>query len=110
VVLVDDYGCFYDMLSETYVNIREDIISSEAGSNIQFIFTVNPMELSMYRTDTLYRYVFTGLQGILLGGRVDSQQVFNPNMSYRERDLQLEPGNGYMFEKSSYKTIRIPEV
>lgn len=110
MVLVDDYGCFYDMLSETYVNIMEDIISSEAGSNIQFIFTVNPMELSMYRTDTLYRYVFTGLQGILLGGRVDSQQVFNPNMSYRERDLQLEPGNGYMFEKSSYKTIRIPEV
>ncbi len=110
VVLVDDYGNFYDMLSETYVNIMEDIISSEAGSNIQFIFTVNPMDLSMYRSDTLYRYVFTGMYGVLLGGRVDSQQVFNPNMSYKERDMQLDPGNGYIFEKNNYKTIRIPEV
>ena len=110
VVLVDDYGYFYDMMSEKYVNIMEEIISSEFGTNMHFIFTVNPLDLSMYRSDTLYRYVFNGQQGILLGGRVDSQQVFNPNMSYRERDLQLEPGNGYMFEKSSYKTIRIPEV
>lgn len=109
-VLVDDYGCFYDMLSEKYANIMEDIISSESGPNIQFIFTANPMDLSVYRSDTLYRYVFNGLHGILLGGRVDSQQVFNPNMSYKERDMQLEPGSGYIFEKNSHKTIRIPEV
>jgi hypothetical protein len=98
------------MLSETYVNIMENMISDEPGANIQFVFTVNPMDLSMYRSDTLYRYVFNGIHGILLGGRVDSQQVFDPNMSYKERDMQLEPGNGYIFEKSSYKTIRIPEV
>lgn len=110
MVLVDDYCSFYDMLSETYVNIMEDIVSSDAGSNIQFVFTANPMDLSMYRSDTLYRYVFNGTQGILFGGRVDSQQVFDPNMGYKERDMQFDAGNGYMFEKSSYKTIRTPEA
>ena len=47
MVLVDDYSCFYDMLSETYVNIMENMISDEPGANIQFVFTVNPMDLSI---------------------------------------------------------------
>jgi S-DNA-T family DNA segregation ATPase FtsK/SpoIIIE len=110
VVLVDDFCNFFDMLSETHRSIVEDMVSGVYGSDILFVFTANPYDLSMYRSETLYRYVFNGMYGVLLGGRVDSQDVFEPDMSYRERDMQFEPGNGYMFEKNGYKTIRVPEM
>ncbi|HEX2945636.1 MAG TPA: type VII secretion protein EssC [Clostridia bacterium] len=108
-VLVDDFGCFCDMLSEKYIDIMEEILSGNCPG-IRFIFAANPLDLSQYRSQSLYRIIFSGSQGILLGGRVDSQQVFNPNMSYKERDVQMEPGCGYMFEKSSYRAIKTPLI
>jgi len=110
IILVDDFCSFFEMLSGKYVNIMEQIVSGDF-QNVHAVFTAEPAELSRYRTKSLYRHIFNGIQGILLGGRVDSQNVFSPKMNYRERDITMDPGQGYLFEKSNnYKIIKVPEA
>lgn len=110
VVLIDGFEKFYDVMSHAALANMVSIAKNGANLSIYFIITGNPNTLTKYSNEELYRLIFSSSNGFILGGRVDSQSIFNVNMNYNQRSAQLEPGYGYMIERQKYKTVKIPLV
>lgn len=107
-VLIDNFDSFYDMISEDALNLMENILRGGAGLGVSFIVSGEPVRISRYTGSTLHSQIFNGTSGILLGGRLDSQNIFNPNMSYQQRIAQLDAGTGYLIDKGNYRIIKTP--
>ncbi len=108
VVLIDNYNSFFELISDNALNIMENLIKNGSGLGVCFVFTAHPEQLSNHTGTPLYQQVFRGLQGLLLGGRMDTQSIFDVTMDYKQRSVQLNPGCGYLIDRNSYRTIRAP--
>lgn len=108
VVLIDDFDRFFKMISDNALSYVENILSGGSGLEVYFVFTANPDKLRGFSGQPLYNYVFTGKNGILLGGNMDGQNIFNVNMSYQQRTCQYDAGIGYIIDRNDYKVIKTP--
>lgn len=108
VVLIDDFDGFFKMISDNALSYVENLLSGGSGLEVYFIFTANPDKLKTFTSQTLYNSVFTGKNGILLGGNVDGQNIFNVSMSYQQRNCQYDTGIGYIIDRNEYKVIKTP--
>jgi S-DNA-T family DNA segregation ATPase FtsK/SpoIIIE len=108
VVLIDDFDSFFKMISDNSLSYLENLVSGGSGLEVYFIFTGNPDKLGTFASQPLYSSVFTGKNGILLGGSMDSQNVFSLNMPYQQRSCQYDTGMGYLIEKNDYTVIKTP--
>lgn len=110
VVLIDDFDSFFGMVSDNALSYLENIISGGSGLEVYFIFTGNPDKLNTFTGQPLYTSVFSGKSGMLLGGSMDSQNIFNVNMSYQQRNCRYDTGMGYLIDKNDYVIIKTPLV
>lgn len=85
MVLVDNYNEFFNMISDKGLNIVENIIKNGHNLQVCFVFTANPNNLSPHVGTPLYSQVFKGMQGILFGGKMDGQNVFDVQMDYKKK-------------------------
>ncbi|OPZ88375.1 MAG: FtsK/SpoIIIE family protein [Firmicutes bacterium ADurb.Bin419] len=108
VVLIDDFDGFFKMISDDALSYVENLLSGGSGLEVYFIFTANPDKLKSYTSQPLYTSVFTGKSGILLGGNIDGQNIFNLSMNYQQRNCQYDAGTGYLIDRSEYKVIKTP--
>lgn len=108
MVLVDNYNEFFNMISDKGLNIVENIIKNGHNLQVCFVFTANPNNLSPHVGTPLYSQVFKGMQGILFGGKMDGQNVFDVQMDYKKRAAALDSGWGYLMNRNDYMTIRTP--
>lgn len=108
MVLVDNYHEFFNMISDKALNIVENIIKNGQNLQVCFVMTANPNHLAPHVGTPLYSQVFKGMHGILLGGKMDSQAIFDVQMDYKKRAAVLQPGWGYLVHRSDYMTIRTP--
>lgn len=108
VVLIDEFDSFYDMISDEALKYTESLLKGGSGLEVSFIFTANPQKISRFTGSVLYTQVFKGLNGILLGGMMDSQNIFNVTMNYQQRSERLDTGMGYLINRNTYKTIKTP--
>ncbi|HOQ02068.1 MAG TPA: type VII secretion protein EssC [Acetivibrio clariflavus] len=110
VVLIDNFNDFFSMASDEAMNYIENIMEGGSGLEVYFVFTADPDKISTYLGQPIYDYVFNGKSGILLGGSMDSQNVFSVNMSYQQRTCQYDSGMGYLIDKNNYWIIKTPLV
>jgi S-DNA-T family DNA segregation ATPase FtsK/SpoIIIE len=110
VVLVDDYNEFFEMISDDSLRLVENIVRSGMGLQVCFVFTADTDTLSPHIGSPLYNSVFKGMNGILLGGKMDSQNIFDIQMDYKQRSVALNPGFGYLINRSDYITIKTPQL
>ena len=110
VVFIEDYDDFLNMISKEAKTLLENIIKNGVGLEVSFIFTAKTSTLLLHRSTPLYSYVFKGMNGILLGGKFDSQNVYDVEMNYKQRSVTLNPGFGYLINRSNYITIKTPQL
>ncbi|GKX28623.1 type VII secretion protein EssC [Vallitalea longa] len=109
-VLIEDYDNFLEMISKNAKSLLENITKNGVGLEVCFVFTADTSTLLMHRSTPLYGNVFKGMNGILLGGKFDSQNVYDVQMDYRKRSVSLNPGLGYLINRSNYVTIKTPQL
>lgn len=106
VVLIDDFNEFFSMASDQAMNYIENIVSGGKGLEVYLVFTGDPFQLTSYVGQKVYDCVFDGQSGILLGGSMDSQNIFNVTMDYQQRSVQHESGMGYLIDRNKYLVIK----
>lgn len=107
-MLIDNFDNFFDMISDASLELMQNICKMGNGLGLYIIVTANPSKIGRYSGQAIYSHMFSGGEGILLGGRMDSQNVLNANMSFNQRSAQLEPGYGYYIQKNNYVIIKTP--
>jgi len=106
VILIDDYELFYCLLSEKSYDLMKQILRGASGLGATFFISANNKYITRYSSDILYKYIFSGETGLLLGGELNEQTIYKLNIPYSQQNIIHPLGQGYLVQRSSYKIVK----